>query len=209
MAQGHTELKAIAALILMIGLGVGVAFLAWEFGHKIWLVFARYSMWDRSIVEASRRNNVDPRLVKAVIWRESRFRSDASGLAGEVGLMQIRSEGAVADWARFNGIEIPPRGVLYNPELNIEIGSWYLGKAVRKWSGYKECFELALCEYNAGAKRSEAWRPLSPDESVRERINISSTLAYVNSIMSKYNEYLSEWKPAGLLQEPQEGRKKQ
>ncbi len=206
MAQGRTEWKALLALILMAALGVGVAFLAWEFGHKIWLVFARYSMWDRSIVEAAKRNNVDPRLVKAVVWRESRFRPDASGLAGEVGLMQIRPQGAVADWARLNGVEPPCRGALFNPELNIEIGAWYLGKAVRKWSGYKECFELALCEYNAGAKRSEAWRPLSPDESVRERINISSTLAYVNSIMSKYNEYQAEWKPAGLPQE-KEGKK--
>lgn len=206
MSQGSSELKALLALVLMAAIGAAVAFLAWEFGRKAWLVFARYSMWDRSIEDAARRNNVDPRLVKAVIWRESRFRPDASGLAGEVGLMQIRPQGAVADWARVNGVEAPCRGALFTPELNIEIGSWYLGKALRKWSGYKECFELALCEYNAGAKRAEAWRPLSPDESVKDRINISSTLAYVNSIMVKYGEYQAEWKPAGLARES-EGRK--
>jgi soluble lytic murein transglycosylase len=192
MAQGHTEWKTLLALAFMVCLGVAVAFFSWRIGHKIWLVFARYSMWDRAIVEASSRNNVDPLLVKAVIWRESRFRTDASGLAGEVGLMQIRPEGAVADWSRMNNVDAPSRGVLFIPELNIEVGSWYLGKAVRKWSSFKECFELALCEYNAGARRAADWRPLGADESVRDKINISSTLAYVNSVMSKYNEYVRE-----------------
>jgi soluble lytic murein transglycosylase len=204
----QAEWKTLLALVLMAAIGIGVAFLAWRVGHKVWLVFARYGMWDRVIVDAAKRNNVDPRLVKAVIWRESRFRPDASGLAGEVGLMQIRPEGAVADWARLNNVEPPCRGALYNPALNIEIGSWYLGRAAKKWSPSKESFELALCEYNAGAARANNWKPLSPDESVRDRINISSTLAYVNSVMAKYNEYVREWKPQGISSE-QDGRKRQ
>ncbi len=205
--DGHRQLKAAIALLLMVALGALIAVLAWRFGHKIWLVFARYSMWDRCIVEAARRNNVDPRLVKAVVWRESRFRPDALGLAGEVGLMQIRPGGAVADWARANGVEPPPVGALFTPELNIEIGSWYLGKAVRKWAPYKGCFELSLCEYNAGSSRSNSWRPLNPDDNVVDNISISSTRAYVTSIMAKYNEYVKEWKPQGLLQD-QEGKKR-
>ena len=158
MARGEAEGRYLqmAVLALMAGLGVLVGLLAWDLGKKVWMIFARYSMWDGIIAESSRRNCVDPRLVKAVIWRESRFRVDSSGLAGEVGLMQVRPEGAAFDWARANSIELPCKGIMYNPQLNIEIGSWYLGKAVRKWSGYKECFELALCEYNAGAKRAEA-----------------------------------------------------
>ncbi len=207
MARGDAEGKTLQLIVLalMVGLGVFVGMLAWDLGKKVWLVFARYSMWDGVIAECAKRNCVDPRLVKAVIWRESRFRMDSSGLRGEVGLMQIMPEGAAADWARINGVELPCKGVMYNPQLNIEIGSWYLGKAVRKWSGYKECFELALCEYNAGPRRAEAWRPLSPDESVKDRINISSTLAYVNSIMAKYNEYVRDSEAA--LRE-KEGKRK-
>lgn len=176
-------------LALMTALGVPIAILGWHFGRKAWKVFARYSAYDKAIEEAARRNFVDPCLVKAVIWRESRFRQDSQGLAGEVGLMQIKPDGAAADWARFNNVELPCNGVLFNPELNIEIGSWYLGKALKKWSASKECAELALCEYNAGARRADAWRPLGPDESVKDRINIGSTLAYVNSVMAKYGEY--------------------
>jgi len=203
--EGGGRTLQLLVLALMAALGVGVGLVAWDLGKKVWLVFARYTMWDGLIAESGKRNYVDPRLVKAVIWRESRFRIDSSGLAGEVGLMQIRPEGAACDWARANGVELPCKGVMYNPQLNIEIGSWYLGKAVRKWSGYKECFELALCEYNAGAKRAEAWRPLSPDESVKDRINISSTLAYVNSVMAKYNEYVRESEAAAR---EKEGRRK-
>ena len=69
MAQSHTEWKTLLALALMVCIGVLVALFAWKVGHRIWLVFARYSMWDRSIVEAARRNNLDPRIVKDLIER--------------------------------------------------------------------------------------------------------------------------------------------
>jgi len=46
---------------------------------------------------------------------------------------------------------------------------------------------------------------LSPDESVKDRINISSTLAYVNSVMAKYNEYVRESEAAAR---EKEGRRK-
>ena len=138
---------------------------------------------------------MDPCLIKAVIWKESRFDKRARGLKGEVGLMQIMPDLAAADWARIKGFPAPSRGALYDPELNIEIGSWYLGRALRKWRAYRENIPMALSEYNAGARRVNQWKPVSRDGAFRERIAIPSTRDYVDEIMVKYQDYRRNWKP--------------
>ena len=149
--------------------------------------------YDTLILDAARRNQVDPRLVKAVIWRESRFNSRAVGKAGEVGLMQIMQDRAATDWAKAHGRPVPSRGALFNPALNIEIGSWYLSRAVKRWSGYRDCYQLALCEYNAGLTRANKWKPADPNGDVRSRISISSTLSYVNTVLDRYEKYKRDW----------------
>lgn len=189
----HGSSSSIVMLVFVCMLAVPVAIGAWQLIKYVSDYFDRYSMYDKFIQEAALRNGVDPRLVKAVIWRESRFRRDALGLKGEIGLMQIMPAYAVTDWARHYDVPVPCRGVLFNPELNIEIGSWYLGKALARWKNYKDAIPLALCEYNAGLKRAEAWKPLNPEDGMRERISISSTSSYVTSIVSKYDDYRKDW----------------
>lgn len=147
------------------------------------------SRYDKIIDKAARKYNVDSRLVKAVICRESKFNPRARGNAGEIGLMQIMPNGAAVDWARFNKRENVREGLLFNPELNIEIGTWYLSKALYRWRNYKHAKELALCQYNAGGKRANAWKPENYDGVVVDRIKIRSTRAYVEFIMHKYKEY--------------------
>ena len=109
--------------------------------------------------------------------------------------MQIMPDLAAADWARIKGFPAPSRGALYDPELNIEIGSWYLGRALRKWRDYRENIPMALSEYNAGARRVNQWKPVSRDGAFRERIAIPSTRDYVDEIMVKYQDYRRNWKP--------------
>ena len=48
------------------------------------------------VLRESRRAHLDPLLVAAVAWHESRWRMDARGAAGEVGVMQIHPRGAGA-----------------------------------------------------------------------------------------------------------------
>ena len=64
-----------------------------------------------------------------------------------------------------------------------------MAKALRRWEKYKYVKELALCQYNAGGKRANAWKPNSYDGTVVDRIKIASTRAYVKSIMAKYKNY--------------------
>lgn len=187
-----------AALILF-----SVAFLAVVVSMAVWMlcryIAERSSMEERYtalILAASRRNEVDPDLIKAVIWRESGFDRTQIGGKGEVGLMQIMPDLAAADWARIKKRPLPSRASLSDPELNIEIGSWYLGRALRHWSKYQERITLALCEYNAGRSRANAWKPHQFNGSMEGRIRIESTRKYVTDILRKYAQYRQETEEA-------------
>jgi len=151
---------------------------------------ARY---DRLIVKYGRRNGVQPPLLKAVIWKESRFDRNSLGSKGEIGLMQILPEGAVRDWEKAFHCRMNSRGLLAIPELNIEIGSWYLGRALERWKEYDECDALALCEYNAGLQRTNVWKPLLPDGKVIPNIDIESTRKYVEDILEQRDQYEHDW----------------
>jgi soluble lytic murein transglycosylase len=176
-------------LILLAGTVVG---LFWKGAEAIRSFTGKNIDYDKIIREAAQRNQVDPRLLKAVIWRESRFDPMREGNAGEIGLMQIMPDQAVVDWAKAKGTDVPVRAALFDPELNIEIGSWYLGKALRRWKAYRDCEILALCEYNAGYQRAASWKPKNPEDSVQDRINIRSTQVYVRNILKKRKEYAQE-----------------
>ena len=151
--------------------------------------FIDESRYDELIAEAAARHEVDPLLIKAVIFQESVFDPKVVGSAGEVGLMQILPEGSVTDWARFYKKKVPHKSFLFDPRLNIEIGTWYLKKALVRWKNYKHGTELALCQYNAGESRANKWKPENPDGEVIDRIGIKSTKIYVKRIMNKYRDY--------------------
>ena len=142
------------------------------------------------IAVAARRHGIDPELVRAVIWQESRFDAAAVGAAGEIGLMQILPGGAVAEWARVMRCPAPPERQLFRPEVNLEIGCFYLARALRRWEGYRCATELALCQYNAGESRAKRWQPDDPQtEDIIDRITIDTTREYVKAIMKRYHQY--------------------
>jgi soluble lytic murein transglycosylase len=157
--------------------------------------FSRKSAYDTIIREAARKYCVDSCLLKAVIWKESKFKQNARGAKGEVGLMQIRPTAAAKEWSDVNRIDIPSEGMIFYPRLNIEIGAWYLSLAMRKWEKYEHCEELALSQYNAGARGMSSWIPADYNGEVIENIKINSTKRYVTEIMEKYREY-AEKRPA-------------
>jgi soluble lytic murein transglycosylase len=171
-------------IFILAGLIIAFALLAFYYSSRI-----DESQYDDLIKKAARKYNVDSRLIKAVIYRESKFDPRARGSAGEIGLMQIMPDGAAVDWARYYKIDKVREGLLFGPELNIEIGTWYLSMALKRWKNYKYARELALCQYNAGRKRAENWKPDTYDGTVIDRIKIKSTRAYVESIMRKYEKY--------------------
>ena len=124
----------------------------------VWWAFLtwREHRFDKLIAAAASRYQIDPALVKAVIWRESRFDPDARGRAGEMGLMQIGEE-AAQEWAsaeRLGGLESE---ACFDPATNILAGAWYLKKALRRYSRTDDPAPYALADYNAGRGNVLKW----------------------------------------------------
>lgn len=143
------------------------------------------------IAAAAARHGVDAKLVRAVIFVESRFRADTVGKAGEIGLMQLLPAGAVADWARENGRPAPGPKELRDVGLNLEIGCRYLGRGLQRYRGEPRQVELALCFYNAGPSRADNWRTAAraAGEDVMKHMAIESTADYVGKVMKRYELY--------------------
>lgn len=141
------------------------------------------------IRSAAARHKVPEQLVRALIFQESRFDERARGRKGEIGLMQVLPSGAVADWARINKVAEPGVDELFDPRMNLEIGCWFLGRALRRWEHYKDAVPLALAHYNAGESRANRWKPETKDGNVMPRITLPATKKYVIQIMKRYRKY--------------------
>ncbi len=144
--------------------------------------FADEDTFDEIIEEAVKRHQVPACLVKAVIRQESSFRPLVRGGAGEIGLMQI-TEGAILDWERFHGRRCPRRGMFFDPRMNIEVGTWYLARALNKWRDYRDAEVLALAEYNAGRTNALNWAPEDRRENALERIHFPGVREYIEKVM--------------------------
>jgi soluble lytic murein transglycosylase len=185
-------------ICLLLGAALGIALLAWRSGDASytlyeWVSPARFQQYDQLIRAVAAPNELDPMLVKAVIWRESRFDSKKFGSAGERGLMQV-SEIAAQEWATEKHLQNFQMEELFDPKTNLEAGAWYLHKAMLHWHTQSDPTAFALAEYNAGASRAQRWaggdvaRPIEASE-FQERIDFPGTRKYVQSILRRYHFY--------------------
>lgn len=102
------------------------------------------------VEQVAATRELDPDLVNGVIWVESRFEPRAQSPAGARGLMQLMPATA-AEMAKQLG---RPVARVYDPELNIEMGSLYLLLMLDRFDGDET---LALAAYNAGAGNVSKW----------------------------------------------------
>jgi len=148
--------------------------------------FARH-VYDPVIDEWARARQVDPLLVRALIWRESRFHRARLGSRGEAGLMQV-TEQAARDWADALGHAPPFRADLLQPELNIRVGTWYLGRALRHWRAKSNPLPYALAEYNAGRAAAQRWAAgdRGDPNAFWHAIGYPGTRRYVQAVLTRY-----------------------
>src|SRR5881394_891576 len=109
---------------VLLALAVGSVYLAVRSGDPIytfyeWISPARFQRYDELIRSVATEHHLDPMLVKAVVWRESRFDPKKYGGAGERGLMQV-SEKAANEWARENKVDNFRVEKLFDPKTNLE-----------------------------------------------------------------------------------------
>jgi soluble lytic murein transglycosylase len=134
--------RLVVILLLLVGAG-GAAVVATE---PDWYLRARYPLRYEHIVRGHAENyRLDPALVAAVIYQESKFRADARSDSGAVGLMQLLPETAKGIAARTGGSQFEVDD-LYDPEINVRYGSWYLRHLIDKYGTE----ERALAAYNGG-----------------------------------------------------------
>lgn len=116
----------------------------------------------------SRRHQLHPALIRAVIKAESGFDPMAVSRAGAIGLMQLMPQTAVR-------LEVRD---LYDPEDNIGGGTKYLRQLLDRFRGN---LPLALAAYNAGEHTVDRYRGLPP---------IDETRQYVKKVIRYYRTFL-------------------
>jgi len=103
--------------------------------------------------------------------------------------MQLMETTAI-EMANEMGEEIVVKEALYNPEMNIKIGTKYFAYLL---SHYKQNERLALTAYNAGMGNVDTWTKtgvIQADGSDIENIPYKETNNYVRKILRDYRIYL-------------------
>jgi soluble lytic murein transglycosylase len=138
------------------------------------------------IRQQARDKNLDPGLIAAVIYGESKFRNQTSD-AGAKGLMQILPETAEFVARESGGTEFE-RGDLADPQINISYGCWYLRYLLDRYDGNTVA---AVAAYNAGHARVDRWG--GADLTV-EDIRFAETEEYTREVLDKREEYSDRYR---------------
>jgi soluble lytic murein transglycosylase len=179
-------MRRIRILVLLLCAGI----IGW-----LSLTYWRQHRYDKYIVSAAKRYKVDPALIKAICWRESRFNPRARGSAGELGLMQVRAT-AAQEWAHAEHIDDFGHDACLNPATNILVGTWYLQHVVARYRKADNPFAYALADYNAGRGNVLKWLngEAATNSSVFvKQIGFPTTRDYVQVVMRKRDSYRTEF----------------
>ncbi len=173
--------QAVRLILVLVAVFIGIYLL-----YQSWW-YIREHTYDKEIRAVATQYGVSPYLVKAVVWRESRFRRFCLGPKGDVGLMQV-TQGAVKEWSQAQKQPMPSKMDLFKPSVNLQVGAWYLARALDRWKDRDNPVPFALAEYNAGHSNAAKWAsqggaPRSGREFV-PHIGIASTRRYVQDVMA-------------------------
>lgn len=135
-------------------------------------LFNKHSQYDHIINKYANENEVDPLLIKSIIYQESKFNTNARSWAGAWGLMQLTPI-TIKEIERTWNIKVKD---VYNPEQNIMWGVKYISQLIKQFSWN---IRIALAAYNAGPWNvRKYWNTIPP---------FKETKNYVKKIMNMYN----------------------
>ena len=192
------KLLILLTLILIATLGALAAWQYWT--HR----------YDKLISRIASKHNLDPLLVKAIVYEESFFRSRARSSQNAVGLMQVtpvvaehlieatHSRSLAEAIADVSGTAPPAAAsfdeTMSDPATSLHVGCWYLRTLLNRYRDEPNAVEVALAAYNAGPTNVERWAAdseraqLSRDEFL-SRIQFPATREYVRRIIERYDDY--------------------
>src|SRR3954469_2322860 len=139
------------------------------------------------IRQQSHKKGLDPALVAAILYQESKFSAQTSSACAR-GLMHISPDTADFSAKQSGGVAFTHED-LATPQINIAYGTWYL-----RWllDRYDERKTLAIAAYNAGFGHVDEWvkRAGGPDEfDPRTDIPFPETKNYVQQVLERRTDY--------------------
>ena len=146
------------------------------------------------LVSQAEQAGIDPAWAYGILRQESAWMSDAQSGADARGLMQLLPSTG-ADVARRNGLPWAGAASLYDPTVNIELGTRYLAQMADRFDGAPW---LASAAYNAGAGRVKQWldaRGTLPPDLFVATIPFKETREYVARVM--YYSVIYDWRLHG------------
>ena len=186
-------------LCALLALGASFGYLVLRSGDPVYTVYewispARFQQYDRLIRTVAAEHHLDPMLVKAVVWRESRFDPQKYGSARERGLMQV-SEKAANEWARENKIDNFPRGRSFRSKNKSRGGRLVFAPRLRALGQSAGCNAFRPGRIQRGREpRATLGRggtggaTISAKDFLRN-IDFPGTRKYVDSIIERYEFY--------------------
>ena len=164
-------MRRLLAAVVVVGVAA-LGFLYLQEAKPAWWERLWYPLSYAPIIRGHARNyDLDPALLAAVIYQESKFRANVESRSGAIGLMQLLPGTA-------EGIAIHTGGSrfrvadLYDPEINVRYGAWYLRHLLDKYGDER----TALAAYNAGQDNVDRWRARG------QSIQFPETRAYVDHV---------------------------
>jgi soluble lytic murein transglycosylase len=170
--------------LVTLGALIAVTFAVVDLTSPPWYERLRYPLRYSEYVRVhAQRHGLDPALLAAVIYQESRFRPGAKSASGAIGLMQLTPETARGIAIRTHGSAFHTKD-LYNPEINIRYGAWYLDNLFKKYGSES----LVLAADNAGQGTVDMCRANCVS------IQFAETRAYVEQVEDVKQIYRTAWR---------------
>lgn len=188
--DGAQKRRRIFAVLVILALAGGIGFVVAKAADKGYRELALPLRHEDIIRQQARVKNLDPALIAAVIYQESRFRPRESS-AGALGLMQLLPDTAHFIAGKTGGTKFTTED-LATPQINIQYGAWYL-----RWllDHFDENEITALAAYNAGIGNVEKWLAESGQTHIGDidQIPFAETRHYVKNVLRARDQYRSEY----------------
>lgn len=139
------------------------------------------------LMQYAKSRGIDPRFLLAIMKQESSFRANAKSPAAARGLLQLVPDTAIK-YTSQAGIKNLQPDQLYDPGININLGSLYVVELKKQFNLY----EAIAASYNGGEDNAARWLNRSkPKEApiFAAEVGFSETKNYVAKVMANYRVY--------------------
>ena len=186
-SRARIRRRRLSMLAVAVALGAAVAAIVSGLGPDVARELTLPLHHDDIIRQQAKDKDLDPALIAAIIYEESRFR-DQTSHAGARGLMQITPETADAIAKHSGGVRFKQED-LADPQINISYGAYYLRLLLDHYGGNET---LAIAAYNAGIGNVDRWvadAGGADDFDKADHIPFPETRAYVENVLQRRQDY--------------------